>query len=57
MKRKPFTTSLREDYVKKIKKLAIDLDLKTNDLIEEGMKLVLEKHGKEASDKPTILNT
>ena len=46
MKRKPFTNSLREDVVKEIKKLAIDLDLKTNELIEEGMLLVLEKHGK-----------
>ena len=46
MERKPFTTSLRVDYVKEIKKLAIDLDLKANDLIEEGMKLIFEKYKK-----------
>lgn len=49
MERKPFTTSLRVDLVKEIKKLAIDLDLKANDLIEEGIEIILKKY----KNKPT----
>jgi len=38
--RKHFTTSLNEDLRKAIKKLAIDLDLTVNDLLEEGREVV-----------------
>ena len=49
IKRRPFTTSLREDILKEIKKFAIDLDCKANDLLEEGMAAMLEKY----KEKPT----
>ena len=43
-KRRPFTTSFDEDLLKAIKKLAIDLDCAVNDLLEEGIRHLLEKH-------------
>jgi hypothetical protein len=46
MPRKKFTTSLDIELLKKLKKLAIDLDLNANDLIEEGMKYILKKYEK-----------
>ena len=46
MPRKHFTTSLEEDLLKSIKKLAIDLDRPANDLLEEGIKYLLKKHKK-----------
>ncbi len=46
MKRKQFTTTLREDLLKSIKKLAIDLDLSTNDLLEEAIQDTLKKYEK-----------
>ena len=42
MKRKSFNTTLDEDLMKKIKILAIQKDLNVNDLIEEGLKIVLD---------------
>jgi len=44
--RKNKNTTLDEDLYKKIQILAIKIDKNANDLIEEGMKLVLEKYGK-----------
>ena len=46
MKRKQFTTTLREDYLKKIKILAIENDKAANDLIEEAIELLLKKYKK-----------
>jgi hypothetical protein len=46
MSRKPFTTSLDENLLKAIKKLAVDLDCAVNDLLEEGMQYILKKHEK-----------
>lgn len=46
MSRKHFTTSLDEGLLKSIKKLAIDLDRTVNDLLEEGIRYLLTKHGK-----------
>ena len=46
MPRKHFTTSLDQDLIKAIKKLAIDLDRTVNDLLEEGMKYLLKKYEK-----------
>jgi len=51
MKRNPFTTSLRNDLQKEMENLAIELDLKANDLMEAGNKLILEQHGKTPTDK------
>jgi hypothetical protein len=44
MPRKHFTTSLDEELLKAIKKLAVDLDCSVNDLLEEGIKYLLKKH-------------
>ena len=46
MKRKQFTTTLREDYLKKIKILAIENDEAANDLLEEAIELLLKKYKK-----------
>lgn len=46
--RKHFTTSLDEALLKKIKKLAIDLDCTVNDLLEEGIEYLLNKYKKKA---------
>ena len=46
MKRKPFTTTIEEDALKEIKKLAIDLDLSVNDLLEEAIEWLLKKYEK-----------
>ena len=46
MARKPFTTSLDEALLKELRKLAIDLDCTANDLLEEAIKYLLQKHGK-----------
>ena len=46
MKRKQFTTTIKEDSLKAIKKLAIDLDKSVNDLLEEGIEYLLKKHEK-----------
>jgi metal-responsive CopG/Arc/MetJ family transcriptional regulator len=45
-KRKHFTTSLDPNLLKEIKKLAIDLDCSVNELLEEAIKHLLEKHKK-----------
>jgi len=44
MKRKQFTTTINEDALKNIKKLAIDLDRTVNDLLEEGIEHLLKKY-------------
>jgi len=46
MERKHFTTSLDEQLIKAIKKLAIDLDTNANTLIEEGINYLLKKYNK-----------
>lgn len=46
MVRKNKNTTLDEDLYKEIQILAIKTGKKANDLIEEGMKLVLEKYKK-----------
>ena len=48
MSRKRFTTSLNEDLLKAIKKLAVDLDCSVNDLLEEGMQYLLKKYEKKS---------
>ena len=44
MKRKPFTTTIKEEHLKNIKKLAIDLDRSVNDLLEEAIEWLLKKY-------------
>ncbi len=51
MKRKQFTTTIKEDALKEIKKLAIDLDRSVNDLLEEGIEWLLKKYGRKADGK------
>ena len=46
MKRKQFTTTLREDYLKKIKILAVENDKAANDLLEEAIEILLKKYEK-----------
>ena len=46
MNRNPFTTTFKEDAIKEIKKLAIDLDRSVNDLLEEAIEWLLKKYGK-----------
>jgi hypothetical protein len=46
MQRRQFTTTLREDYLKKIKILAIEEDKKVNDLLEEAIEWLLKKYRK-----------
>lgn len=46
MKRKQFTTTIQEDALKEIKKLAIDLDRSVNDLLEEAIDWLLKKYEK-----------
>ena len=48
MERKQFTTTIKEDALKNIKKLAIDLDRNVNDLLEEGIEYLLKKYEKKA---------
>jgi hypothetical protein len=46
MARKQFTTTLDEETLKNIKKLAIDLNRPVNDLLEEAMRWLLKKYEK-----------
>ena len=46
MKRKQFTTTLREDYLKKVKNLPVENDKATNDLLEEAIELLFKKYEK-----------
>ena len=46
MKRKQFTTTIREDYLKKVKILAVENDKAANDLLEEAIELLLKKYEK-----------
>ena len=50
MKRKQFTTTLKEDDLKRMKKLAIDLDRSVNDLLEEGIEHLLKNYEKKPRD-------
>ena len=48
MKRKQFTTTIKEAALKDVKKLAIDLDRSVNDLLEEAIEWLLKKYQKKA---------
>jgi len=49
MGKKKFTTTLDESLIKELKKLGIDLGRSANDLIEEGIRLILDKYEKSSS--------
>jgi metal-responsive CopG/Arc/MetJ family transcriptional regulator len=51
MDKKKFTTTLDETLIKDVKKLAIDLGLSANDLIEEGIRSILKKYRQKSSKK------
>ena len=44
MQRKQFTTTIREDYLKKIKILAVKKDKRVNDILEEAIEWLIVKH-------------
>ncbi len=46
MLRKPLSTRIDSDLQKEIKKLAIDLEMPLNDLLEEAIRDILGKHGR-----------
>jgi len=50
MKRKAFTTTIKVDSLKEVKKLAIDLDRSVNDLLEEAIDWLLEKYKSSSSE-------
>jgi len=54
MSKKKFTTTLDQVLIKEVKKLAIDLGLSANELIEEGIQLVLKKYRRKASTKKNL---
>lgn len=43
MARKTVNTTIDEELIKKIKLLAVNEDCNINDLIEEGLRMVIEK--------------
>jgi len=47
LERIKYATSIRKDLIKKLKILSAELDKKQNELLEEAIKLLLEKYGKE----------
>jgi len=46
MRKKVFSTQVRNDLLKEFKKLAIDLERPINDVLEEAMRELLRKYGK-----------
>jgi hypothetical protein len=50
MEKKGFSTLLRNDLLKEFKKLAIDLERPTNDLLEEAMQDLLKKYEKRSNE-------
>jgi hypothetical protein len=46
LKRKKFTTTLQENLIKRMKVLAVELDVNVNDLLEEAIETFLKKYEK-----------
>jgi len=46
MARKNINTTIDEDLYKEIRMLALEKSVNANDLIEEGMRYILEREGK-----------
>ena len=53
MHRKQFTTTIREDYLKKIKILAIEKDKRVNDILEEAIEFLMSKYERKAEESWT----
>ncbi|MEG0296731.1 MAG: ribbon-helix-helix domain-containing protein [Clostridium sp.] len=51
IKRKNFNTTMDVDLLKKLRRLAFDKDIHICDLIEEGVKYVLDKYSNKSDDK------
>ena len=51
MARKPLSTTIENDLLKSVKKLAIDLERQLNDVLEEAMSDILKKYEEEVSEK------
>ena len=51
MARKSLSTRIENDLQKEIKKLAIDLEKPLNDLLEEAIRDILKKYGKNPPEK------
>lgn len=45
-KRANFTTTFRKDLLKKLKIMAIEHEMRVNDLLEEGAEYILAKYSK-----------
>ena len=50
MRRKQFTTTLREDYLKRVKILAVEKDKAVNDLLEEALEWLFKKYEKQSKE-------
>jgi NRPS condensation-like uncharacterized protein len=50
MQRKQFTTTIREDYLKKIKILAIEKDKRVNDILEEAIEFLMVQYERKAGE-------
>ncbi len=50
-KRKMFSTSLDEDLLKELKHLAVEQNRRLNDLLEEAMRDLLRKYGREVPEE------
>lgn len=48
MRKKMFSTLIKNDLLKEFKKLAIDLERPINDILEEAMRDLLKKYDKKA---------
>jgi len=48
--KKMFTTRLDPDLLKRLKMLAVELERPVNSLLEEGIKDLLKKYGKEPEE-------
>jgi hypothetical protein len=48
MGKKKFTTTLDEALIKELKKLAIDLNRSANNVIEEGIRVILDRYRKKS---------
>ena len=46
MERTKYTTNIRSDLLKELKKLAIDMDKRHNELLEEAIEDLLRKYGR-----------
>jgi hypothetical protein len=46
----PLSTTIREDYLKKIKILAIEKDKRVNDMLEEAIEWLMVKYARQSPE-------